>query len=314
MLKIYPNSLKNWNLGCAKAPGLNDRKSVNINNIDRLAIVQSRELSRQPKSNFLSCLGILLALILLVTMWGCACRENACSQWRQENGKVKVLTTIAMICDLVKQIGGENVDCIALIRGELDPHSYELVKGDDEKFARADLIFYNGLGLEHGLSLRQNLENNPKAIAVADPILKENPELIIKVDGMYDPHVWMDIALWTRTIDPIVNALSEKDPDHAPHYRERGEKLRLKMHEADQKMFGILQAIDPQRRFLVTSHDAFHYFTRHYLAEPGEENWSLRCRAPEGLAPEAQMSLNDVMAIIAHIEAFKIQFSFQNPM
>src|SRR5262245_16292977 len=111
---------------------------------------------------------------------GCARHETPNSRWRQENGKVKILTTIAMINDLVSQIGGDEVDTIALIRGELDPHSYELVKGDDEKFALAELVFYNGLGLEHGLSLRRHLAHNSKAVSVAEPMLKEDPNLILK--------------------------------------------------------------------------------------------------------------------------------------
>ncbi len=215
-----------------------------------------------------------------------------------------------MIHDLVEQIGGERVDSMPLVRGELDPHSYELVKGDDEKFARADLIFYNGLGLEHGLSLRQNLENNPKAIAVAEPMLKRDPELIITVDGQYDPHVWMDIALWMRVVDPIVQALSEKDPPHAAYFSERGEALKAKMGAADQKLYTLLQNIPAEKRYLVTSHDAFHYFTRHYLALPGETGWQKRCRAPEGLAPEAHMSVNDVFEIVSYIEEYGVNVLF----
>lgn len=251
-----------------------------------------------------------LFVLVFLSFCGCSRQETRDSKWRQENGKLKVLTTIAMIDDLVKQIGGEDVDTLPLIRGELDPHSYEIVKGDDEKFARADLIFYNGLGLEHGLSLRQNLMNNPKAVAVAEPLLQEDPPLILTVDGECDPHVWMDIALWIRTIDPIVKALSEKDPLHAASYRARAKSVRERLEAADRKIYATLQAISPQKRYLVTSHDAFHYFTRHYLAEPGESNWQHRCKAPEGLAPESQMSVSDVMAIISHIETFKISVLF----
>jgi manganese/zinc/iron transport system substrate-binding protein len=251
----------------------------------------------------------LFATLLLIVC-GCSDQQRRDLKWREANGKLKVLTTIAMIDDIVKQVGGDDVDTIALIRGELDPHSYELVKGDDEKFSRAHLIFYNGLGLEHGLSLRQNLVNNPKAVAIAEPLLAEDPDLILMVDGEYDPHIWMDIALWMRTIDPIVKALSEKDQEHAAAFRARGEQLRLKMEEADQKVYATLQAIQAEKRYLVTSHDAFHYFTRHYLAEPGEKNWRQRCKAPEGLAPEAQMSVADVIDVIVHIEAFHIPVLF----
>src|SRR5688572_30797589 len=127
-------------------------------------LIRADILSMVKKFLFLCCLA------LPSLFCGCHHAQSKKTSWHSPNAHVKVLTTTAMINDLVAQIGGEDVDTIALIKGELDPHSYELVKGDDEKFAAADLIFYNGLGLEHGLSLRQNLENNPKALSVGDPI------------------------------------------------------------------------------------------------------------------------------------------------
>lgn len=45
---VYPFYFKNWNFGCAKAPGLNDHKRIHISNIEPLMIIQSRELSRCP--------------------------------------------------------------------------------------------------------------------------------------------------------------------------------------------------------------------------------------------------------------------------
>lgn len=254
-------------------------------------------------------IGSLLILIGGMQI-GCSRPETESKEWGRSNGKLKVLTTISMINDLVEQIGGDRIDTISLIRGELDPHSYELVKGDDEKFSRADLIFYNGLGLEHGLSLRQNLENNPKAIAVAEPILQDDPTLILKTDGQYDPHVWMDIALWMRTVEPITEALIQKDPEHAQEYRARAAVILEKMQEADAHVFKTLQTIPSHKRYLVTSHDAFHYFARHYLAEQGEQQWQNRCQAPEGLAPEAHMSVSDVIAIVNHIEQYGVTVLF----
>src|SRR5262245_59697529 len=111
--------------------------------------------------NFLS-----LISILLIFCFACR-RENSqvsIQTWMQQTGKLKVLSTIAMIDDLVKQVGGEYIDRMTLIKGELNPHSYQLVKGDDEKLAFADIIFFNGLGLEHGPSLQHYLENSKKAI------------------------------------------------------------------------------------------------------------------------------------------------------
>ncbi len=257
---------------------------------------------------------LFLLLLICLLVIGCANQIGSKEQSKHQSGdKIRILSTIAMIHDLVNQIGGDHVESQVLIRGELDPHSYELVKGDDEKFARADLIFYNGLGLEHGLSLRQNLENNSRSIAVGDLLLKADSSLIICIDGQCDPHIWMDIALWAKMIRPIVDALSQKDPLHAADYRHRGELLRLRMEEEDRIAFKTLQEIPQEKRYLVTSHDAFHYFTKHYLAEPDElqdGSWVVRCAAPEGLAPDAQLSVVNIQEILDHVARYSVTVLF----
>jgi hypothetical protein len=56
--KAYHARLETWNLDRAKAPGFNDRKRVNIRNMNPFAIVESRELSRGPRPKFLAARGI----------------------------------------------------------------------------------------------------------------------------------------------------------------------------------------------------------------------------------------------------------------
>ena len=55
---LYRNLSQTWNLDRAKTPGLDDRKSVHISNIDRFTIVQPRELSHKTKSKFETGCGI----------------------------------------------------------------------------------------------------------------------------------------------------------------------------------------------------------------------------------------------------------------
>ncbi|MCB1180849.1 MAG: zinc ABC transporter substrate-binding protein [Chlamydiia bacterium] len=231
----------------------------------------------------------------------------------ENNGKIKVLSTIEMIHDLVVQIGGEHIDAISLLRGELDPHSYELVKGDDEKFIWADLIFYNGLGLEHGLSLRQQLEGNPKAFAVGDPIFEGDPAALLLVDSVIDPHIWLDVSLWKRIIPTIVSALSDSDPLHAAAYQVAGTQLEERLDEVDRQALITLQNIPDEARYIVTSHDAFNYFTRRYLATEEERKkggWECRFSAPEGLAPDAELSQIDLRDLLDHVISYRIAVLF----
>lgn len=253
----------------------------------------------------------ILGLLCTLTLVCCSGtdRQTEFHQWVQENGKVKVLSTTAMVNDLVKKIGGDHIDALTLIKGELDPHSYQLVKGDDEKLKFAQVIFYSGLGLEHGASLQYHLLKNNKANSLGDFIEEKDPKAVIYVNGQKDPHIWMDISLWSKAVPLIVTVLSQKDPAHAMQFKENGEALMSEMAKAHQQAKEIMHNVPENKRFLVTSHDAFNYFTRAYLSEDGEiasGEWQKRFAAPEGLAPESQLSVNDIRFIIDYLKKHHI--------
>lgn len=241
----------------------------------------------------------------IALLCGCSSQPSSpLTAWMEPNKKVKVLSTTAMIDDIVARVGKEHIDHIALVTGDIDPHSYELLKGDDEKLQFASVIFYNGLGLEHGASLRSRLESHPNAIAVGNEIEKMHPEAIIKRGSQTDPHIWLDVALWAEIVNPIVEALSSLDPESAAQFQENGKAVKAEMLQLHQSMVDQLQQIPEEKRYLVTSHDAFNYFSRTYLG--GEH----RFHAPEGLAPDGQLSSHDIQRIIDLLSKFNIGVIF----
>lgn len=225
----------------------------------------------------------------------------------QQKGKIKVLTTTEMIRDIVQQIGGDKVLAISLISKNLDPHSYQLVKGDDELLYVSSVIFSNGLGLEHGASLNAFLHQSEKNIFLGDTIDRAK---LLYFDGVVDPHIWMDIALWSELIDPIVENLSALSPQEETYFRENAEALREKMLVEHKNIHRLLQKIPEDKRYLVTSHDAFNYFTRSYLSTDRESDWKKRFMAPEGLSPDSQLSIVDIQKIVNHLNEHKIQVLF----
>ena len=254
-----------------------------------------------------------LRLCLALWICGCSSKPSSYRQWMTPNDKIKVLTTTAMIGDLVDYIGGDQVDTMVLISGELDPHSYQLVKGDDEKLAFAHLIFFNGLNLEHGPSLHHALYNQSNAVGLGDRLLQERPESILTCKGEIDPHIWMDTALWAHTIPIIVEALSRCDPTHATLFAHNGAQLDGQLQALHLELRNELQAIPVEKRYLVTSHDAFNYFARAYLATDAEianENWQMRFAAPEGLSADSQLSTYDIKRMIDHLTTYRIQVLF----
>lgn len=255
-----------------------------------------------------------LILLLCLCLSGCTSKGgDELKRWMEPNGKLKVLSTIGMIDDLVKNVGGEHVDTLTLVNGELDPHSYQLVKGDDEKLGFSQVIFFCGLGLEHGPSLRKYLTESKKAVSLGDRLMLESPSLFLFYDGTVDPHIWMDISMWQQTVPAIVDTLAARDPAHASYYRERGVALQEKMLEAHNRLKEKMSAVPERKRYLVTSHDAFNYFARAYLATDSERvdgSWTERFQAPEGLAPESQLSATDIRYILEHMKKYNVNVIF----
>jgi len=240
-------------------------------------------------------------------------RTHELNKWKEANNKIKVLTTTRIVDDLVKEIGKEFIDSMPLIKGDLDPHSYTLVKGDDEKFQFADLIFFSGLGLEHGPGLHHYLYENPKAINLGQAISSRAPDEIIYVNQQIDPHIWMDVSLWSHAVPVIVETLSKFDPQHAHNYETNGKNLELLLQNKHSQMTDILNEVPPEQRYLVTSHDAFNYFAKAYLATPEERKnglWNSRAASPEGLAPDSQLSPADIQNIIKYVSEHQIHILF----
>jgi len=236
-------------------------------------------------------------------------RQEQIERWLEDNGRQKVLCSTAMIEDIVKRVGGDQIDTIVLIPGQLDPHSYQLVKGDEEKFAHAEFIFYNGLGLEHNPSLRHLLEESSKSVAVGDRIGEKEPEELIYINGLVDPHLWMDVSIWSKVVGVVVEAFEKGGLD----VKERAEMVRQDMLEVHEEIKELLAVVPQEKRYLVTSHDAFQYFARAYLAKADERmsgTWNQRSTAPEGIAPESMLSTTDIQEVIDYVVQHDIQVLF----
>jgi manganese/zinc/iron transport system substrate-binding protein len=238
--------------------------------------------------------------------------EKRLQEWMSDNGKKKILCTTGQIENLVSPIAGDDFDTYSLIGIEHDPHSYQLVKGDADIFNRADILFYNGLGLEGGPSLALRLKDNPKAHSLGGFIQEIVPEKILYIDHTPDPHIWMDMALWSASIPSIEKVLVTLQPEYKDQIKKRAKKVQEELLEEDRQLRQLLLDIPSERRYLVTTHDAFNYFARAYLLGVDEPpaDWKRRFQAPEGLAPEGQLGTLDIKRLSRHIMLHNIDVVF----
>lgn len=229
-----------------------------------------------------------------------------------EEHKLRVLCMTEPVAYLARSIGKEYVSVYTLIPPLSDPHSYQLVKGDDELFAAASCVLYSGLGLEHSTSLVSRMAE-AKSLLIGDEIVKKFPQVGLMAGRSVDPHVWMDVAAWAKGVDIVLDFFIQLDPLHEQDYRKAAQETSNRLAELHKKMSVSMQQLDPDKRFLVTTHDAFSYFARAYLATDAERlalTWRCRSKASVGLAPDSQISTKDIDELVQYIMDHKIKTLF----
>src|SRR5918999_4995192 len=204
----------------------------------------------------------LLVLTLAVVLAGCA-RVSDEPAGRITETPVQIVATTGMIADAAEEVGGERVEVTALMGPGVDPHLYKASEGDVQDLAEADLVLYNGLHLEAKLA-DVLAELGGRAAAVTGGIdegkLLSPPEF----EGQYDPHVWFDVSLWMSVVEEIRDTLVERDPADRAVYEANAERYLAELEALDEEVREALAAIPPERRVLVTAHDAFNYSGKAY--------------------------------------------------
>ena len=217
--------------------------------------------------------------------------------------KLKVTTTVTMVADLVREVGGERVQVEALMGPGVDPHLYKAAASDVTKLQQADAIFYSGLLLEGKMQdLFGTLARSKRFVyAVTESIpldrLLEPPEFA----GHYDPHVWFDVPLWKLCVDTVVKGLSEADPGSKDAFAKRGAEARARMDELHAWALAKAAELPADRRILVTSHDAYNYFGRAY---------GFQVVALQGISTVSEAGLADVAKLTDFIKEKGIKAVF----
>ncbi len=219
-----------------------------------------------------------------------------------EDGKIRATTTTTMITDLVRQIGGDRVEVTGLMGPGVDPHLYKASQGDVSALREADVVFYNGLFLEGQMEdiLEKTGEQKP-TVQVTRDILEDELLDSPQYEGQFDPHVWFDATLWRTTVDPVVEQLSELDPEGASEFEQRGEEYKRQVDELDSFVEEEISSIPEEQRVLVTAHDAFNYFGRRY---------GMEVRGLQGISTEAEAGSRDVQELADFLAENEIKAIF----
>lgn len=262
-----------------------------------------RDRGRKPRLKWVRQLSALVGLGLVCVVGTTGCSEsNSRSDRPHLPGVLNVVTTTGMIGDLVLRIGGPHVQVTSLMGPGVDPHLYKASEGDVARMSSADLILYNGLHLEGAMAdLFERMAGRIPTVAVTDRI--DRTALLAPADfkGNFDPHVWFDVSLWMRAGQRVADALGERDPEHRDDYSARYALYAAELSDLHREVESRAAMLPPDRRVLITAHDAFNYFGRAYGFE---------VRGLQGISTAAEAGTADVQELAAYIADHRIPAIF----
>jgi len=210
-------------------------------------------------------------------------------------GPLGIIATTGILADLVAQVGGERVAVRSLLAANADPHDFEPAPADLVAVEEADLIVRHGLGLDDwSEALVANAGATAPVIVATDGIVTISSEAAAFAAG--DPHVWFDPTRTAQMVGTIAAALRVSDPAGAATYDARAAAYDQQLADLDDAIAAAVATIPPERRQLVTNHDALAYFAERYgLAIVGTVIPSLETTA-EPSARELGMLLETIAA------------------
>lgn len=182
--------------------------------------------------------------------------------------KPLVVATTSIVADLVRRIGGDDVEVVALMGAGVDPHMYKASEGDVRRLDGAALVIQSGLHLEGKMTeVLEKLARRKPVVAVGEAVPEQERRSPPEFAGQYDPHIWFDVSLWTHGIAPVTRALGELVPQRRAEFEQRAAGYRAELIALDAWVQTRIATIPSERRVLITAHDAFGYFGRRYAIE-----------------------------------------------
>ena len=208
-----------------------------------------------------------LAALGLVALLAAACSKGT---GNKATSGFEVVTTVSPITDIARNVAGTVVHVDGLIPEGVDSHTFEPTPGSARLIGKADLIVLNGLHLEDP-TLRL-AEANHKSGAI---IYELGPHVITGSQYVYDfsfpksggkpnPHLWMDVALATKYAELIRDQLIAAYPAGAARVRANATAYISLLNRLNTAVQAAINTIPPKNRVLLTYHDSFAYFAKHY--------------------------------------------------
>jgi zinc/manganese transport system substrate-binding protein len=228
---------------------------------------------------------------------------------------LKVVASFTILGDLAKQVGGDDVTVTTLVGPNGDAHVFQPTPSDAKALKDADVIIINGLGFEGWMGRLIKASDTQAPVITASTgitktlTLKDTEDKSHDHDhhhhGSTDPHAWQNVTNGRVYVKTIAEALQKTDPANAKDYGERAAKLDAELAALDAWVKTDIATVPPEKRRVITTHDAFGYFADAY---------QVTFLAPTGFSTDDEPSAKEMRHLIQQIQSGKTRALFLESM
>lgn len=239
---------------------------------------------------------IIGIVLLLLVIAACKVDPN-----RQKN-ELNIVCSTSIIRDCMQQIVGDEFEVRSLMGPGIDPHAYNPRPSDISLLNNATVVIYNGLHLEGKMAqLFEELGKRKTVLAVSSGIPRDKLIVTDPRTGVTDPHIWFDTEIWLDGLERVVGDLSRAYPQYRQRFEANFRAYRRKIEAQQTRLKQELTSIPAERRVLITSHDAFHYFSRCF---------DVKVRALQGISTTQEPGVQDVVNLVNYIVDHQVKALF----
>lgn len=205
----------------------------------------------------------------------------ACSSGKTDptSGKLRVVCTLFVPYDFVREIAGDKVDLTLLLPPGMESHSYDPTPADMKAVGNADLLIRVGENMETWSAKLFDKSTGAKAyLDIASEMglrlaahehehehghEHEHEHEREAEQGLVDAHIWTDPVYAQGMVKVIADALCRLDGSNAEFYKSNSEKYIKKLKALDS---GFRDAVKNGKRDTVvfSGRFAFRNFTERY--------------------------------------------------
>jgi zinc transport system substrate-binding protein len=206
--------------------------------------------------------GVLIAVIIVAAVASLYLTNNL---GNSPSAKITVLATFYPLYDFAQNVGGDKISVSVLVPETVDVHDFEPTPSDIAQVSSANVLIYNGAGLEPWIQDVINSAGNPNLITVDT----SEGITLLPVSAQFqqgnrtvDPHIWLNPEDAKQQVNNILQGLIKADPSDSQYFTDNANNYLAKLDELNAE--AINATTNTSTNVFVTFHEAFAYFAKQY--------------------------------------------------